>query len=183
MNVNGVNMKFAFIRATRGRTSKDFLFSYNWEEAKNAGLLRGAYHYYIANEDADMQAQNFLRMFDLKAGDLPPVLDIEDGDGTVADETILKGLKTWLLTVEYVTNIRPIIYCNLSYYRRFIAGKFDDYPIWIARYDAPKVALPTGKAWHFWQFSRAARVSGISEKIDLNVFSGSYEQLLAMTKK
>ncbi len=183
MNVEGVKMRFAFIRATRGRNFRDYLFDANWSAVKNAGLLRGAYHFYIANEDPATQAHNFLKTVKIEAGDLPPVLDIEDGDGTVSDEQLLKGIKIWLTAVEHTTKVKPIIYCNLTYYQRFVAGRFDDYPIWVARYDVPKVALPTGKIWQFWQFSKSGRVNGISEKIDLNAFNGTYEQLKNFTKK
>lgn len=182
MNAEGVRMRFAFVRATRGRNFRDYLFDYNWKEAKKAGILRGAYHFYIANEDPATQAKNFLKTVKIEIGDLPPVLDIEDGDGTISDEQLLRGIKTWLIAVEHVTKVRPIIYCNLTYYQRFVVNHFDTYPIWVARYDVPKVALPTGRPWQFWQFSKSGRVNGITEKIDLNAFNGTYEQLKALTK-
>ena len=35
--------------------------------------------------------------------------------------------------------------------------------------------------WHFWQHTDCGKLPGIEELVDLNIFNGSYEQLLEMT--
>ena len=39
---------FIFIKATEGTTHQDRRFAENWENAKNAGLPAGAYHFFSA---------------------------------------------------------------------------------------------------------------------------------------
>jgi len=40
------NIKFVYIKATEGSKTKDDKFDENWENAKNAELLSGAYHFF-----------------------------------------------------------------------------------------------------------------------------------------
>jgi lysozyme len=188
MNQNGIRVQFAFMRATRGSELLDYQFQNNWEGAKEVGILRGAYHFYQFADGAAEQAKFFLRHVAIYAGDLPPVLDIENDkasrDEDLDRDKILRGIALWLKMVEEETGVRPLIYTNQDYYKRYIAGNFPGYPIWIASYKNLKgVNLPDGRAWSFWQFSEKGRCHGISEYMDLNVFAGSYEQLTALCKK
>src|SRR6185369_16638343 len=52
--------RFAFIKATEGLSEIDPQFSANWPDAKAAGLIRGAYHYYDSGSDPRQQAEHFL---------------------------------------------------------------------------------------------------------------------------
>jgi lysozyme len=115
-------------------------------------------------------------------------LDIENDrktdDSKLDKEKILRGVETWLKIVENETGVRPLIYTNLDYYKRYIAGeRFQAYPVWIAGYSMKNVKLPDGRDWWFWQVSESARVKGISEKVDFNVFSGNTWQLQAICKR
>lgn len=79
---------------------------------------------------------------------------------------------------------RPIIYTSLSYYKKYLADKFSDYPVWIAYYkeeDSLKAELAT--SWHFWQHSDRGNINGIKGKVDFNVFSGDIEDLKKMCIK
>jgi lysozyme len=188
MNENGIRIQFAFIRATRGFTTVDYKFDDNWEGAKNAGILRGAYHFYFFNQDPIQQAQFFLKHVSIKKGDLPPVLDVEFDEKTddklLPKDQILRGIASWLTYVEQQTGVKPIIYTNLDYYKRYINGIFPDYKIWIANYNNPRgVKLPDGKDWSFWQISSKVRCNGISELADFNVFNGSRMDLEKLLKK
>ena len=188
MNENGIRIQFAFIRATRGFTTLDYKFNDNWKGAKSVGILRGAYHFYFFNQDPIQQAQFFLKNVSVKTGDLPPVLDIEFDEKTddklLPKDQILRGIATWLTYVEQETGVKPIIYTNLDYYKRYINGIFPDYKIWIANYNNPRgVKLPDGKEWSFWQMSSKVRCNGISELADFNVFNGSRMDLEKLLKK
>ena len=80
--------------------------------------------------------------------------------------------------------MKPMIYTNLDYYKRYISGNFDGYPIWIASYNNIKgVTLPDNRKWWFWQFSSEGRCNGVSERADLNVFIGNEAQLAGICKK
>ena len=77
-------VSFVFIKATEGVSLLDENFNLNFYEAKQNGLIRGAYHFFIPNIDARAQARFFLKQVHLEPGDLPPVLDVEKaGDLTV----------------------------------------------------------------------------------------------------
>jgi lysozyme len=79
--------------------------------------------------------------------------------------------------VEKQLGVKPIIYTNQHFFERHLAGHFDDYPLWIARYSTDKPSLNSGKQWDIWQFSNEGCVDGISKKVDLNVFPGTSEML------
>ena len=74
--VKATGAAFAFAKATEGTATIDKMFATNWPAMKNAGLLRGAYHFFHGSKDATDQANFFLSKFSVVAGDLPPVLDV-----------------------------------------------------------------------------------------------------------
>ncbi len=166
---------FAFVKATEGHDFVDSLFCANWENLKRLGIRRGAYHFFRAYGCGDEQANLFLGLVDMQAGDLAPVLDIECLDG-IAPEVMIEQALIWLDIVEKQLGIRPIIYSNQHFYERHLAGHFDRYPLWIARYSEEKPFL-VGKNWDFWQYSNEGCVEGISKKVDLNVFPGTPSML------
>src|SRR3990172_8312556 len=87
---------FAYARASMGATGRDERFAENWQGAKGAGLLRGAYHYFISDVDPDAQAKNFMAIVGDDRGELAPVLDVEPRTGEViADKT---RVTAWLKT-------------------------------------------------------------------------------------
>ncbi len=169
------NISFSFVKASEGETLIDSLFAFNWQELQRVELKRGAYHFFRANIDGQRQAQHYIRQVSMSDGDLPPVLDVETIDGA-SPEQLRAQMQTWLDIVETHYRIRPIIYTNLKFYYRYLAGHFDQYPIWLARYSKQKPEI-AGNRWHFWQYGNRGRVAGIEGDVDLNVFHGSLEEL------
>lgn len=167
---------FAFVKATEGETFCDSLFSYNWNEMSRVGIKRGAYHFFRPNISIEKQAKNFIKQVTLKEGDLPPVLDVEVFDG-ISKRQLLHNVQEWLNIIETHYNIRPLIYTNHKSYKKYIAGNFDEYPIWIARYSTSDPTLIFGNSWSFWQYGNRGSVNGIEGYVDLNVFNGSLEDL------
>jgi lysozyme len=170
MHDQDVNIKFAFIKATEGLNNVDRQFKHNWQNAKSANITRGAYHFFLATKSGKLQAQNFIKTVQLQAGDLPPVLDIEELYGVRAD-SMRSRILVWLQTVEKYYGVKPIIYTNVSFYKNFLGSGFDSYPLWVAHYFVQK--NPGIKnAWQFWQHNAAGKVNGIKTRVDFNVFSG-----------
>ncbi len=167
---------FAFVKATEGHHYVDSLFCRNWEALGALGIRRGAYHFFRAYGCGEEQADNFLALVEMRPGDLAPVLDIERTDG-IDPEIMLEEARVWLREVEDVLKVKPIIYSNQHFYDRYLAGHFDNYPLWIARYSEERPILRDGKNWDFWQYSCQGCVDGISKKVDLNVFPGTLEML------
>jgi lysozyme len=170
MNVKEIRLGFAFIKATEGIDNRDPEFRRNWKRSKSNGIIRGAYHFFIASKDGRMQAENFIDKVELEPGDLPPVLDVEQLNGT-APVQIRKELKEWLAVVENYYHVKPIIYTNIDFYKRNLGSEFDNYPLWVAHYyqeHQPRI----DRSWVFWQHNDGGNVNGITSKVDFNVFSG-----------
>lgn len=180
--VKDQGVSFAFVKATEGLFHCDTLFYKNWKSIKQANLLRGAYHFFIPDVDAAQQAQNFLINVTLQNGDLPPVLDMEITDHTDPD-AVVESIREWLDIVSTAFNTKPIIYTNLKSYFRFIAGRFDEYPVWIARYKDKIPDLGNSKEWSFWQYNEKGKLNGIEDEVDLNAFNGSFQELQEMCLK
>lgn len=171
---------FAFVKATEGLTYRDSLFCKNWESMKDEGIVRGAYHFFRPTVSPYLQAYNFTQTVSLDVGDLPPVLDFEVV-GKQHRIGIISNIQTWLSIVEEVYNIRPIIYTNQKLYRKYIQGNFDDYAVWIARYNTEAPDMPMNQAWSFWQYGDTGKIKGIDGNVDFNVFQGDLNALKSMT--
>lgn len=170
MKVKNVQLGFVFIKATEGIVNTDPQFRRNWKKSKQAGMVRGAYHFFLATKDGREQAENFISAVDLEEGDLPPVVDIEQTYG-VSLPVLKKELKEWLAVIEYYYGVKPIIYTNVDFYSRCLGKEFNSYPLWAAhyfQYDTPRI----NRQWDFWQHSEEGRVNGILSKVDFNVFNG-----------
>jgi lysozyme len=170
MNVQGIKLGFAFIKATEGIANTDPEFGRNWRKAGANEIIRGAYHFFIASKDGRMQAEHFIRKVNLERGDLPPVLDVEQLNG-VSPSVLRKEAMEWLQIVEEHYGVRPIIYTNVEFYRRNLGKEFDSYPLWVAHYYEPRQPR-ISREWVFWQHSDEGRVNGIRARVDFNVFNG-----------
>jgi len=170
MNINRVHISFAFIKATEGLGNEDALFQRNWKKTKDVGLIRGAYHFFLATKSGKAQAENFINSVTLTTGDLPPVLDIEQTYG-VPIEKLKERAKEWLETIQTYYGTQPIIYTNVDFYKKYLQDDFDKYPLWVAHYLQPEQPR-IYRNWVFWQHSEAGRVNGIVTRVDFNVFNG-----------
>jgi lysozyme len=180
MNVRGIKVKFAFIKAIQGLTLTDSRFEYNWKQSKRFGILRGAYHFFHPSRDGAEQARRFIaHVGPLQPGDLPPVLDIEVTDG-VSKEKLQAECKQWLNLIEKEYKVKPIIYSNVDFYENYLGAEFNDYPFWAAHY-FEKEKPRTSRNWNIWQHTEKAHISGISTPVDFNVFNGDLFALKRMT--
>ena len=118
--------------------------------AREAGLMRGAYHLFTERPVAD-QAQLFLDIVArLGPGELPPTLDVEDPDnaqlhlplfshygythdkkGTPAGtRALLDALQAWLDRVEAALGRTPIIYTGVIWRDDLSSARMSQYPLW-----------------------------------------------------
>lgn len=170
MKIKNIQLGFAFIKATEGIGNSDPHFKRNWKQSKEHGIVRGAYHFFIASKDGRMQAENFINKVTLEQGDFPPVLDVEQLNGSNAIQ-LKKEIRKWLEIVEHHYQVKPIIYTNVDFYNRNLGTEFDGYPLWAAHYyqlEQPRIK----RGWIFWQHSDEGRVNGIKGMVDFNVFNG-----------
>lgn len=171
---------FAFIKATDGGDHLDPMFRTNWQRAKEAGIRRGAYHFFYWCRSAGEQADWFIRNVPRDRDALPPVIDVEyNGESSckmrLSRERVLEKMRVFMTRLERHYGQRPIIYTAPDFYKDNLSGEFLDYPFWLrAVAQHPSVVYP-GRKWLFWQYSGSGLSQGVNGRIDLNVFNGSEE--------
>ena len=175
MKIKEIQLGFSFMKATEGIGNTDPYFKRNWKKSKDNGIIRGAYHFFIASKDGRMQAENFIKRVELETGDMPPVLDVEQLNGATVTQ-LKREAKIFLDIVENHYGVRPIIYTNVDFYTRNLGDEFDAYPLWVAHYYQPSHPR-IKRGWSFWQHSDEGRVNGINGKVDFNVFNGDSSDL------
>ncbi len=182
--VAGAGYTFVVMKASEGTSYTDPTFKTNWAAAKNAGLVRGAYHFFRANVDGKAQAKHFASVIGtLGKQDLPPVLDLETQDG-VSDATVISRAKAFLTELESLTGKTPIIYSGYFFTSLGSPSGFAKYPLWVANWGVSCPNIPNGgwKKWTFWQFTDHQSVAGIGGSVDADRFNGTKADLLAFAK-
>ncbi|MFN8311037.1 MAG: GH25 family lysozyme [Chitinophagales bacterium] len=177
-----IAFRFAFIKATEGSWSVDVAFADNWEEAHENKIICGAYHYFLADKDPVKQAQNFCSTVDLKAGDFPPVIDIEETRGKSKAE-IVAAVKVMAEILDKRYGAKPIIYSNISFIEDYLADDFSDYYFWVAHYYEEELHIADEVHWIFWQHNDKAMIFGCDNSLDVNVFNGNMTLLKAFLLK
>lgn len=172
---------FAYVKATNGKHFVDPKFHQNWHGLRTTHLYRGAYHFFLAGDDPVKQAEHFIKtMGELRAHDLPPMLDVEVSDHASA-EKVEEGALVWLQTVEKAMGRRPVLYTDNGFADRVLTDtRFTNYPLWIAEYADDVHRLPKpwkGKGWVIWQYSQKGKVDGIDGHVDMDRFNGGVEKL------
>jgi len=194
-------VRFAFVRATSGIGYVDPNFAGHWAGAREAGILRGAYHYMIALQDPTKQANLFIKTVGTDKGELPPIVDFEDKyNETAGNKRVVDTGKAILDQLEAAFGRKPMVYSRRSYFLEHmaVAGKqpdwAKDYPLWVAQYpyvytEGMMPTQPEGwQAWKFWQYSESGIIEGVTDEInrptevDLNWFHGTVEDLYAFAE-
>ncbi len=184
---------FAFAKATEGARLRDRRFPANWAEMREAGILRGAYHFFRPSVDAVIQADHFCDVVGtLGPGDLPPVVDVEntptDGEWEEIDtaEERVARVEAWVARVRERTGRAPIVYTARSFWRGTLGDskRLGDLPLWIARWSTKPPVMPTGgwSGWTFWQFGDGGAVAGLEGHVDVDRFNGDGAALRALAE-
>jgi lysozyme len=180
-------IRFCFIKATEGAGNVDLAFGKNWKSAGDAGLLRGAYHFFHPTAPTAAQADSFIRTVGrLEPGDLPPALDLEV---PAAWASIAPGDRApmaieWLEAVESRLGVTPIVYLSPAFATEILtnAPALARFPVWLAHYTAaaePTVAKPW-TSWTYWQHTGKGTAAGVTQPVDLDRFNGSLDDLKAL---
>lgn len=174
------NFRFVFIKATEGHDFVDEDFIDNWNNSKEIGLIRGAYHFYSLRIPGKDQAENFIKIVPKEKYTLPPVIDLEFGGNSKqrpTREDFKKELLAFIYEVKLNFNKDPIFYITYDFFNMYIKNDEDllKYNIWIRNiyYKPNKIG---NKDWLFWQYNCKGRVEGINGFVDLNVFAYDEEQ-------
>lgn len=170
---------FAYCKASEGTRLTDAFFRQNVKQARDQGILVGAYHFFRSNLAGTAQAGHFLDQ-GVKL-DLPPALDWETHD--ILDKNLAASrAKEWLDNVAWATGRRPVVYTSPSFIDE--TGNPDwvvRYPLWLAHYETeqPRVPQPW-RTWVLWQFTEQRKFPGLPGHFDLNYFAGSLAALKSL---
>ncbi|WP_159587385.1 glycoside hydrolase family 25 protein [Chelativorans xinjiangense] len=169
---------FAYIKATDGGDHLDPMFKKNWRAAAEAGLRRGAYHFFYWCRTAGEQADWFIRNVPKVEGALPPVIDVEWNHTSSCKKRpsrslVLEKMQVFMDKLERHYGQRPVIYTAPDFYRDNLRGAFLDYPFWLRSVAEPPSKVYPDRKWVFWQYSGSGLSHGVDGRIDLNVFHGS----------
>ena len=167
---------FVILKASEGSGFVDGTFIKNAVNAKKAGLKIGAYHFFRARVDGEIQADNFLKQILGVELDIEPVLDWEVDDGLSADMNAYQA-RRFLNKVEQKTEKKPIIYTGPSFFADKMKSPsgFEAYKLWIAHYTnkTPRVPKPW-RDWDIWQFTESGKLSAYPGKqFDVNWMKNS----------
>lgn len=178
-SLNGFPIRFVIVKSTEGTDRRDPRFPDYFCQARRAGFITGAYHFFRPEQDAAEQARFYLENARLLPGDLPAILDVEVRGGK-SEEQFRADVLTWLRAVEAATGRPPILYSGVSFKQQHLSGpRFDAYPYWAAHYSGRRAPRYGGR-WVMWQYTEEGRVSGVRGTVDLNVFNGKIQDLQAL---
>jgi len=195
--VHDSGVEFAYVRATLGDNRPPALidknFTINMMNAKEAGLLVGAYHVaYADRNNALDEAEFFLSVAGnyIKAGYLRPMLDLEQDilnnimaeKGSEAGKLYLQSwVQVWASKVENETGQVPILYMGKYAAANYFNQSFRKYDLWIVdwTYNLTKPPLSIGiwEKWVFWQYSNNSHLDGITGFVDCDAFNGDMNLL------
>ncbi|HEX7661781.1 MAG TPA: GH25 family lysozyme [Pseudonocardiaceae bacterium] len=181
--VAGGGATFAYVKATESTTYTSPTFSAQYNGAKAAGLIPGAYHFAIPNASSGAaQADYFLAHGGGLGGlSLPPAVDLEynpygDTCYGMSAPALVSWVRDFTTEVDRKTGRYPTIYTSTSWWSQCTGndpgfGATD--PLWIPRYGSSVGSLPAGWNYHtFWQFADAGQFPG-----DQDYFNGALGQL------
>jgi GH25 family lysozyme M1 (1,4-beta-N-acetylmuramidase) len=168
--------RFANIRVGNG-TKLDEYFESNWQGAKDAGFIVGAYHFFQPSMDPVAQADFVVAHVGLLDPDeLPVTLDLEWVEsGAMPTE---ESIQTWVGIVTNGTGKVPMVYTSAGYWNPLFDDEFGDLPVWVAHWDTDCPVLPSSwSEWWFWQ-TGGGPVPGVpGDIVDLNLFNGNLQDL------
>jgi len=171
-------VRWVYHKCTEGTGYTDDRYSGRRAEVGKAGLPFGAYHFARpASSGGKAQALFFLSKAKPVAGDMRPMLDLED-QGGLSRAALTAWVGAFVVECVAQTGVAPFIYTPFDLDKTF------DCPLWTARYNdanaAPKIPAPW-KSYTVHQFSngvngRPNTVAGLGN-VDLNTMAGDPAEL------
>jgi lysozyme len=177
------DIKFAYSRASLGKSDKDATFKTNYDGSKAAGLLRGAYHAFWPGRTGQEQFDNFFGAYSPQGGDLVPMIDVEKYDNSVSIHDFLKEVVALLELTTHRVGKKPFLY-TANWFWESIGNPpaLADYPLWVAYYNPdPAPTLPKGwPSYVIWQYTDKGHVPGVTDNTcDMDRFQGTLDDLKA----
>lgn len=169
--VKADGIEFAILRAGFGRLEKqkDARFEDNYKGAKTAGIPIGAYWYSYAMtpEEAELEANVFLKVIKGKQFEMPVYFDLEEKKQfDLGKEKVSAIMRAFLEKVEKAGYFVGL-YGSASSLTTHTADDIKShYTIWLAHW-VDKTNY--GGVYAVWQYSEKGKVDGISGNVDLDI--------------
>lgn len=176
--VRDSGISFAFIKATEGGDMFDPKFTDHWGASHEAGIKRGAYHFYYFCRPAIEQARWFIKNVPVDPSAMPPVLDMEWNPLSPTCKlrpdpaVVRKEMLTYLQAVEKHYGKKPIIYTTVDFFDDNDLGRIKGYPFWLRSVAGHPDEKYGPHPWTFWQYTGTGIIPGIPGDADINVFAG-----------
>lgn len=158
----------AMIKATEGDDYLDPRFEENWSQAREAGVRRGAYHFFTLCSPGAAQARNFLKAAPPEDGALAPAVDLEligSCDQRPSQTQVDAELEDFRRIVEEAWKRPLLVYARGSFTSQYSIGELADNPQWVTNF----FLRPSDDGWAMWQVHYFAKVDGIEGEVDLDV--------------
>lgn len=175
--VKEAKITFVYDKASEGKSFKDPDYPENKIGAHQNELAHGSYHFFTSDADAVEQAKFFISIIDYGPGDMPPVLDLEQGGikGDINPATFQSEVLKWLSHVNATLGVKPIIYTNHVFGDRYLTREdFSEYNLWIAEYGVQNPTIPktwADKGWLIWQRSERGTIEGAIGQVDHDLYN------------
>lgn len=168
-------VSFVYLKATESTGLVDKTYRRNLREAKRVGLPVGVYHFFSAKTSAHQQLANFMSTVDPKTQDLIPIVDVEVAPRRKSQVVpFLKRLRAFVDGVEKYFGCKPMIYTSQNFYKEFLAGKFLDCPIMLAKYSEGVPEVGEDIRFLVWQFTASGSIRGITGNVDRSCLMNYY---------
>lgn len=182
---------------------KDTQFDRSWGLSRDAGLLRGLYHFMVWELPAADQADIFTSYLVKDPGNFRPVIDFEWWKETPPNAIDI----LYQFSERMISNgFPPMIYSSAGFFNPTGDGGnpyWAQFPLWVASYGVNDGNLPTKpwmpdmdrdgnpepwKDWEFWQYTSKGNgelfgaqnnIVATCKQIDMNVFNGDRNALFA----
>jgi lysozyme len=160
---------FAYIKATEGGDFTDRYFARNWQQAAEAGVPRGAYHFFTLCRSGKEQAAHAIATIPKDASALPLAVDLEFGGNCSGrpDKAVLhRELSDFLRRVESHYERPVILYLVRDFDVHYAISQNFPRKLWYRSLYFPPEKLPQPLA--VWQYHNWTRVNGIHGPVDWN---------------
>ena len=173
--VKNAGIKFAMLRLCSSNNSGLYIdptFEQNYNNAKSAGILVGAYIYTYATteEEQNKELEFAINALNGKTLDYPLALDVEDRSLMKIGKATLTNLVKRGLDIIDQKGYIPMLYTYTNYSNNLDMSALNNYDLWIADYRGYN---GYGKC-DMWQYSSSGKVDGISGNVDMNICYKNY---------
>ncbi|MER5628840.1 GH25 family lysozyme, partial [Streptosporangium sp. NPDC002544] len=191
---------FATLKATRGTNKTNSYFASDLAASLAQGIATAPYHFLTGYTSGSAGAQADYFIAELRsagytghrAGELPPILDLEwtdDGTNSCPPYTTVSQAQLFLDKVQAAFGVKPWIYTAKGFMTGCMGSTtaFGSYGLQVADYTSSHTtpAVPPGwGSWLMWQYADVGNVPGVpTTNVTLNVFNGTQAQLDALAAR